>query len=303
MEKNLKLKSYSTHFNESILDPIRDSLSSDLWDDNMKLKPKVKKQILDIFNQWAEKIQLKIKPKNFHLVGSMAGYQYNEYSDVDIMVEIKISDERLKRIKKILPNGNDLKGTNHPINYFIYTGEDKRKNVQLSVYDILSDQWIKKPEKPEEDSDQYLKTYYFSSLNQALSWARKISLDIEEIKRLVLELKMFNFFLEQEEFLSDDEFIKNLISKKKMDIKAAYDVIVMDLYMLKQFRDDAYPSGGENPFVSRLAPHPDNIPHPDYSVNNIIYKILEKFGYLDQLKQAKVYYKKKYPEMLDIKEK
>lgn len=289
------LKKYSEHINESILDPIKNELSPDIWDKSMNVKPEVKKQIIDIFNTWSKNIKLNIEPKSFYIVGSIATYQYHEKSDIDININIDLSQERLQRLKKIIPNGTLLKGTKHPINFFLSI-KTKDEEVQQAIYNLTEEKWIKKPVKINEDSDKFLVKYYMAALNQAVSWARKISIDLDEMRRNIMELRMYEHFLKSTEYKQDIDMMKNLIESKKFDIKTNYDIIKMNIHVIKNFRKEAYPSGGSDPFKSQV--FPQDISHPDYSINNIVYKILEKFNYIDKMIEYLKKYKEKYPEIL-----
>ena len=74
-----ELKTYGSYLKESILDPVRDNLCNDIWRKEDKLlKPFVKEKILSIFYEWMKNLKIDKKPDAIKLVGSMAGYQYND---------------------------------------------------------------------------------------------------------------------------------------------------------------------------------------------------------------------------------
>lgn len=282
------LKNYLTHIRESVLDTVKDTLPPEVWKDR-KVLPKVKKQILGIFEDWAKKIGLKGGYTGMQITGSMASYQYSEFSDIDVNVEADIPADRLKRLRSLLPNGNNLEGTKHPINYYF---TDKDSNPQFA-YDLLEDKWILDPDKVKAKSTEKVRVLYKSALDQSVSWMRKISGDIDDMSRTVMELRMYEHFLKEEDYPSDEEEIKAAIKAKELAIKAGYDTLNIDLHMLKQFRKEAYVG---NDFPSKASP--DDGSHPDYSLNNIMLKILEKFGYLDMIYQTKEAYKKEFPKLL-----
>jgi hypothetical protein len=49
----------------------------------------------------------------------MSGFQFNNTADVDINLVVKLEDpeEQIWVLRKTLPNGNNLEGTSHPINF------------------------------------------------------------------------------------------------------------------------------------------------------------------------------------------
>lgn len=288
------MKNYQKHINESIIDPPQKKLSSDIWDKNEKIKNDVKKQIINILNKW--KKDLKIPDdfiKNIYLVGSICGYQYTDESDLDITLYTKkTSEERIKRLAKILPNGTLLYGTKHPINFYIT--DDFDPQIREYIYNISSDKWIKKPQKIE------YKSLYKDGLEQAISWAKKISLDIDEFNRDWMEYKIFNDFLGTNEIEIDQNYIKKYIEIKKHEIKADYDNILITYHTIKKFRNEAYQKN-DSAFDSQII-NKENLPDANYSINNIIYKILEKFGYLEKLLKFKNNPEAEWLEIIRIEE-
>jgi hypothetical protein len=291
-----ELKTYGSYLKESILDPVRDNLCNDIWRKEDKLlKPFVKEKILSIFYEWMKNLKIDKKPDAIKLVGSMAGYQYNDQSDIDINIEISLNKDRIERIRKLLPNGNLLSGTDHKINFYI-SNKTSSEEIFNGIYDVLKDKWIKKPRKNTKDSSSGIHSYYKSCLDQAISWARKISLDLDEINRHEIELKMYNYFFDNEEFKLDKDELKQYIQIKENNIKSSYDILKMNLHMLKSFRREPY-NDIDRKFNSQIARN--DIVNPDFSLNNIIYKILEKFEYIDKINETITKFKDNYPKLID----
>lgn len=286
----MEFKTYHNHIKESILDPIHKDLSSDVWDENKKMKPEVRNQIFDILHTWINNIKLNQEPESLYMVGSLTGYQYNDSSDIDIEVVLDINEEKLKRLKKIIPNGNLLKNTNHPINYFIRTPDMETENFR-SIYNIIEDEWILKPTIPKQS-----KSYYKLALNQAISWARKIALDLDEIERNEIELQTYKEFLEKEELQDEKEEIQKYIEFKELALKAGYDNLKINVSTLKNFRNEAFQRGGNEPFDGQTINSDEE--HPDYSLNNLIWKILEKFNYIEKIYDKETELLEKYPELI-----
>jgi predicted nucleotidyltransferase len=104
---------------ESVFDPIQNTRSEDLFDKNEKMKPAAKKQIMDILDEWRKHLNFKFEIVHMRLIGSMSGFQFNNTADVDINLVVKLEDpeEQIWVLRKTLPNGNNLEGTSHPINF------------------------------------------------------------------------------------------------------------------------------------------------------------------------------------------
>ena len=286
------MKSYQKHLKESVLDYTKDNLSDKVWTKDKKLKPNVRKQIMDIFSEFEKNIKLDLEYKSIIMVGSMTGYNYNDESDIDINVEFYTDNkERIRRLRKIAPNGQMLDGTKHPINfYFMY--KDEMPNVKFTgIYDILNDKWIKKETKDKINPADF----WQSAVIQAVSWGRKITLDVDELKRDMMELKLYKHFLKIEDDSINKDRIKNYIQQKEYEIKADYDVLAMNKHVMREFRSEAIRQ--DRKFDSLIFPK-DVKESGDYSLNNVVFKILEKFGYWKMCSDIKKQCKEDFPELV-----
>jgi len=265
----MQLNNFINDIQESVLDPIHKDLSKDIWI-GKKLKASVKKRILDHLLEWLSLYTDK-RPKKVYLAGSMTGFQYTKYSDVDVNVIIDLPDNKVKDLSKFLPNGKNIPGTQHPVNYYIANTFKLAKSG--SVYDIMKNDWVRKPEKDETN------IHYKTVLEIAISWMRKVDLDISELKRDVLEYKLYKDYLGQTDLEADIDEIKDYLNVKTGEIKADVDAIHITYHMIKQFRKEPF----DNPnFKSNFLTQVSDV-NANYTINNLIYKTLERFGYLDKL--------------------
>ena len=140
-----------------ILDPIRSTLAPDIWQSNKTLHPHIKDEII----KRAEAL-LDTLPNppiyRLYIIGSIAGYQFNNTSDVDVNLIIpkdSITLEELVQLNVVrkASNGRVAQGTRHPINFLIQTinQEDLRfEDSPFGVYDVLADTWLSSPGRPED---------------------------------------------------------------------------------------------------------------------------------------------------------
>lgn len=257
---------------ESILDPVNKKLSSDIFDENKVLKPEVKKAILNRMYIWWLKLGFeKEEIKNVIMIGSITGYQYADSSDIDVNIGVDLTDEEVSKYAKILPNGNLLGDTKHPINYYL---ANNLKNVKQadSAYDVLKDEWIKKANK-ENASIPY--SYGFEI---AKFFMDGFDNRILEYKRDKHELDIYKNYLNNEELEMNKEEIEKRISLKEEEVKADLDAIHIGHKLLSSFRHEAFDDGYEPDFLIKIETSQAN-----RSINNIVYKIIEQFGYLEKL--------------------
>jgi len=264
----MNLKNFFQDMKESVLDPIHQELSPDLWHKNKKIKATVKKFIIDKLNEWLS-LYTKKKPKKIYIAGSMTGYQYTDYSDIDVNVIIDLPDDKIKHLASLLPNGELLPGTQHPVNYYITNTFKLSKSG--SVYDLLNNRWVVRPQK------QNTNIHYKAVLEITLSWMRKIDLDINELKRDVMEYKLYHHFYNEKDLELDRDEIEQYLQQKKSEIQSDIDTIHITYYLIKKFRKEPFE---KEDYKFDFLTQEDEI-DANYTINNLIYKTLERFGYLE----------------------
>lgn len=259
---------------ESILDPIHKNLSNEIFNSNEELKPDVLDYILETFMNWWGALGYEVDSiDNIIIIGSMIGYQYADNSDIDVNIQVSISNNEIKEIIRLLPNGNLLPNTDHPINYYL-TKDSKNVENADNAYDLLSNKWIKKPEKINVNIP------YNYVLEVAKLFMDAIDLRVNEYKRDKQELKMYKDFLNDETLEVNKDEINDMLALKETELIADLDSLYVAYKMIKSFRHEAFDEEFEPYFLINI-----EIANPNFSVNNMVYKILENFGYLKKLEE------------------
>jgi len=265
---------------ESVLDPINNELSSDIFIGD-KIKADVRVAIKKIFIKWWKELGYDDSDIiKMVMIGSSAGYQYSNVSDIDVNVQVNISEEDFDNIWNLLPNGNMLLDTLHPINYYLTNDDSGVKNAD-SAYDILENKWIKKPVKSN------YKAPYSYGLHVAKFFMYGIDNKVAELDRDLEELKMYEMYLNDEDLEIDEDELNSAITMKKTEIKADLDALNMAYNLARSFRQEAFEDDYESKFLITI-----ETKSPNESLNNVIYKILERFGYFDKIKKYDNLYNK-----------
>ncbi len=284
------MKSLREHLKESILDPVKEKLDPAIWI-NEKLKPSVKKEIMDKFIKWLKKYTDKEVTK-FVYMGSTTGYQYDDDSDIDINVTIPGLPETLKKeLYKILPNGYPLSGTKHPINYHIDEGEDL-KNNRGSVYDITNDTWVVKPVKEEGIDKNYKATAEISRFFTA-----GINVAIQEYEEDVRTYETYIEILKTTKESENKKEIETFIKFKLQEIINDLDGIYIAKHMLLSLRDEGF-GKLKNPRGDLEIYTEIRVNNKNTSINNMIYKYAEKLGIFEKVSKI-MEEGKKWKELLD----
>jgi hypothetical protein len=135
---------------------LQNTLQPKIWlGENQKMNPKVRENLLEIAYQFIDSFGLDVVIDDIIVTGSIANYNWSEYSDVDlhILVDYKQFSNKLKDmyveyfdLKKIVFNQKrDIKMFGYDVEVFV---EDTDvKGVSGGVYSVLKDEWITKPTK------------------------------------------------------------------------------------------------------------------------------------------------------------
>jgi len=127
-----------------------------------KLLPEVRKKLMQIATVFRESLDIPdFETLDIVLTGSMANYNYTDYSDFDIHVVTRYSDLQCDDLaeafytakKKIWNDEHDIKIRGHEAE--LYVEDVATPPVSGGIYSILDNRWIKKPEyNPPKINDQ-----------------------------------------------------------------------------------------------------------------------------------------------------
>jgi len=214
---------------------LHDKLCPLIWEGD-KLKPDVRKILLLNAKRFIEFSNAEnLKFNDITLTGSMANYNYNDNSDLDVHIVLdysQISENKefvadfLKLKKQLWNEKLPIQVKGHDVElYFQDSGEIHHSS---GVYSILKDKWIIKPTK------------------------KIINIDTANIKLKTAD------FMNAIDDLESNKNSKNWLNKYK-EIKDK----------IKKYRQIGLDSGGE------------------YSVENLVFKVLRNTGYLEKMVELK----------------
>jgi len=267
------MKSFKEHLqrkmNENVLDPINKTKSKEIWNTNEKLLPDVKRTILAALYSWWDKFGLERKDvKKVLILGSITGFQYNDASDVDVNVVANLSKEKISSIYKMLP-GN-VKIGKHPVNYYI-TADEFDAGRADGVYNIEKETW----EKPVKKVDPKVDNNYV--LEVAKFFMDGIDARIAEYERDKKDVSTYKDYLKNNDLELNKEEIEKAIIQKENEVKADVSALEVGHHVIKAFRWEAFEKDA-HPYELSIT-----IKSPNLTLNNLIYKTLEKYGYLERL--------------------
>jgi len=133
---------------------IKPDLQQKIWDGSQRIRPGIRAALLDIVEDFKEKLDLDIEVEDIVLTGSLANYNWSRYSDLDIHIIINFSEvgENVEIIKKFFAalrsNWNqkhDIRVKEHEVELYIQS--HKEPHISTGVYSLLNDEWVVKPNR------------------------------------------------------------------------------------------------------------------------------------------------------------
>jgi hypothetical protein len=142
---------------------IQDDLNRNIWDDNDKLKSKIRKDLIEIANDYIDFLDMDIDVKDLQFTGSLANYNWSNFSDYDLHIILdksKISSDS-ELVEKYLDNSEKLWKYQHDINIKgypveIFCQDVHDQNISTGIYSLTNDKWIVKPTKKNFKPDETL---------------------------------------------------------------------------------------------------------------------------------------------------
>jgi|JFJP01.1.fsa_nt_gi predicted nucleotidyltransferase len=223
---NVDVSSIQTH----------DTLSPLIWESDEKLKNEVRKSLLMNAKRFIEFCDAEnLKFNDIILTGSMANYNYNENSDLDIHVVLdfnQISENKefvgdfFKMKKQLWAEKLPIQIKGHDVE--MYFQDSAEPHHSSGTYSLIKNDWIRKPTKKIINID-----------------TADVQLKSSDIMNAIDDLETNR---SKEDFLKKHDVLKNKI---------------------KKYRQSGLDKSGE------------------YSVENLVFKVLRNTGYLEKMVSMK----------------
>lgn len=283
-------------FNESVIDPVHDTLCQDLFKGE-EIREDIIDYIRNALDEWKEVVKLKAPIKSITCSGSLLTYQYNPTTDLDIHVYIDGTDEDIDNAWKVMPKGAFIPNTNHPLEYTFMKskGDEDDKNAE-NLYDIQNKKWIKRTSK--EKMGSQIPTDYITRISKFYMMAIDAAIGQADVhKRELANLKS----MEIESNFSEEDKLK-AIKEKCNDLIEDRDGLVFIVKLLRSFRTVAYDNMDKASKLDDLlgASFEIKLPNdPHYSLNEMIFKTIERYGYKSKVDE----YVKELTDIIEKEEK
>lgn len=269
---------------ESVIDFEKKDLNPNLWQ-GKELKKKVKRQIMDAIGGVMSQADLDTERLTAVMIeGSNLTYYYNRYTDIDIHLYIEdITEDEDGELKEAISEFNKkeetITGTKNVLELYLMD-EEQLNRLNGPRYDLLKDKWLADPKRVDVPADMYK-----AAVEISLTFARDLDLAVGELKRDVIEYVALDE--EIEDMLHVDiQKLKQVKRFKVDEIKADLEALAIKHQNIKDMRrrafSEEYVQKEETLYYIKAADADRS-----YTLYNIIFKILQRFGYVDPLKMFK----------------
>ena len=156
---------------------VQPDLNRQFWTPENKLNPTIRKALLRIAKEFYDGIELENKPKIKDIVftGSLANYNYSDYSDVDIhlLFDFGKDKELLSQFfllsKSKWNDKHDITVKGYDVE--VYAEDEKSPHVSTGLYSVMKDKWLEEPKKETpvfDELDVKTKVNYFVGMVKQL---------------------------------------------------------------------------------------------------------------------------------------
>jgi len=141
----------------------KETLSNQIFEEkkgHFVMRDEIKKRLLEVSNDFIESLGVEFFIHDIVLTGSLANYNWSQYSDVDLHIlidfeeskyEMDILKEFFDAKKNVWNEKHDIKIKGYDVE--VYVQDVNEEHISSGVYSILHNKWIVEPEKNKPNID------------------------------------------------------------------------------------------------------------------------------------------------------
>lgn len=183
----------------------KDTLSLDIFEktnDTYTMIPSVREKLVEVADNFLDFLGVNFFIHDVILTGSLANYNWSEYSDIDlhIVIDYEESNHNINLLKEFFDAKkgvwnalHDIKIKNYEVE--IYVQDISEKHISSGVYSVLNNKWIIEPQKSKQKIDDRKiieKGEEYSKIIDDLIEKKKKNIDIkDEVDDIKKKIKRF----------------------------------------------------------------------------------------------------------------
>jgi len=137
---------------------VKDNLNTKVWvekNEKFVMDDKVREHLLSIAENFIDFLKVDIVVSDIVLTGSLANYNWSDYSDFDLHVIAdfeQFDEDKLDLYKELFAVKKTLYNDEHDITIYgyeveLYVQDENEVHFSSGVYSVLNDKWLVKPKK------------------------------------------------------------------------------------------------------------------------------------------------------------
>jgi hypothetical protein len=180
----------------------KESLSNQIFESDNQMRNDIKTALLKISDEFIESLGIEFFIHDVVLTGSLANYNWSNYSDIDlhIVIDFEDSDYDFNLLKEFFDAKKNVWNEKHKIkikgyDVELYVQDVQEQHVSSGVYSVLNNKWVIEPkqETPEIDDRTILQKaeVYMQKIDNLIHKATEGKSILSEIEALRVKLKEF----------------------------------------------------------------------------------------------------------------
>ena len=182
----------------------KETLSNQIFEEkkgHFVMRDEIKKRLLEVSNNFIESLGVEFFIHDIILTGSLANYNWSQYSDVDLHIlidfeeskyEMDILKEFFDAKKNVWNEKHDIKIKGYDVE--VYVQDVNEEHISSGVYSILHNKWEIEPEKdnPNIDDRKILEKgeEFGKKIDHLLQNPKEITIDqLEDLRKKIKEFR------------------------------------------------------------------------------------------------------------------
>jgi len=207
---------------------LQDELNPKIWESSDKMSSKVRDRLLEIAYQFIEFLGVDVIISDVVMTGSLANYNWSQYSDVDLHLIAdfdQFSEKELPLYEELFKLKKTLFNDKHNITIYgydveLYVQNDVEAHFSSGEYSVLFDEWKNKPKKEDVEIDTALiKTkseHWMKTIDEVIDDSKEKSMEsgVDSISKVKDKLKKYRTAgLENGGEMSDENLVFKVLRR------------------------------------------------------------------------------------------
>ena len=182
----------------------KETLSDQIFEEkkgHFVMRDEIKKRLLEVSNDFIESLGVEFFIHDVVLTGSLANYNWSQYSDVDlhILIDFEESKYEMDILKEFFDAKKNVWNEKYNIkikgyDVEVYVQDVNEEHVSSGVYSILHNKWIVEPEKdkPNIDDRKILEKgeEFGKKIDRLVQNPKEITIDqLEDLRKKIKEFR------------------------------------------------------------------------------------------------------------------